>query len=151
MLRTRICSTESVANCTVADRTAIPNRSHPCVGSVKTMDILPVHRANTPHRSWGTNCDAWELLDLDDLRIVEERMPPNTHEERHHHSRARQFFYVLRGVLTIELDGQEHTVSAGSGLHVPAGATHLVANRAQEVAVFLAIASPTTAGDRHSE
>ena len=91
-----------------------------------------------------------KLLVFDeDLRIVEERMPPNAHEERHHHSRARQFFYVLSGTLTIELDGREHTVSAGSGLHVPAGTPHLVANRAQDAATFLAIASPTTAGDRH--
>ena len=112
------------------------------------MDIVPVHRANTPHRRWGADCDAWELLSLDNLQIVEERMPPGTHEEQHHHAEAQQFFYVSSGTLTIEMDGQENTVSAGSGLHVPAGAAHLVANRAQEAAVFLAIASPTTAGDR---
>ncbi len=115
------------------------------------MDIVPAHRANAPHRRWGADCDAWELLSLDDLQIVEERMPPGTREEGHHHAEARQFFYVLSGTLTIELDGQEHTVSTGSGLHVPAGTGHLVANRGPGVASFLAIASPTTAGDRLAE
>jgi mannose-6-phosphate isomerase-like protein (cupin superfamily) len=87
-------------------------------------------------------------LELDDLLVVEERMPPGTSETEHYHARARQFFYVLTGTLTIDVDGQEHTVAAGSGLHVPPGQSHVVANRSRAEATFLAIAAPTTNADR---
>jgi uncharacterized cupin superfamily protein len=117
--------------------------------SVLAMPPRPIDRTSALHRQWGDDCDAWELLALDDLLVVEERMPPGSTERRHHHARARQFFYVLTGTLTIEQDGHEHAVPAGSGLHVAPGTSHVVMNRTPAEATFLAIAAPTTTTDRH--
>jgi mannose-6-phosphate isomerase-like protein (cupin superfamily) len=40
------------------------------------------------------------------MSVIYERMPPGTEETRHYHERARQFFFVLSGVATMEIAGQ---------------------------------------------
>ena len=55
-------------------------------------------------------------------------MPPNSFEKRHFHKSAEQFFFVLSGIATIELDGESFTVPAASGIHVSAGLKHQMRN-----------------------
>ena len=57
-------------------------------------------------------------------------MPPGTSEVRHYHQQANQFFYVLRGSLSIEVGGTEFVLSPGQGTHVTAGEPHQVRNQA---------------------
>jgi quercetin dioxygenase-like cupin family protein len=57
-----------------------------------------------PHYTWGDGCDGWHLVAADGLSVIEERMPPGTAEVRHRHDVARQFFFVLSGALTLEID-----------------------------------------------
>jgi quercetin dioxygenase-like cupin family protein len=111
------------------------------------MDSV-VSRQNAPHYTWGDRCDGFRLLDGDALSVVEERMPPGTSEVRHRHVKAAQFFYVLEGALTIEIEGQEHAVGAEQGVAVAPGQAHTVVNTASDDAVFLVISSPSTRGDR---
>jgi mannose-6-phosphate isomerase-like protein (cupin superfamily) len=58
------------------------------------------------HYKWGgphgTDCDGWHLVKTTDLSIIEELMPPGAQEERHFHAKARQFFFVLEGELSME-------------------------------------------------
>jgi mannose-6-phosphate isomerase-like protein (cupin superfamily) len=82
------------------------------------------------------------------LGVIHERMPPGAAEPRHHHERARQFFFVLAGILTIEMDGVVHTMAAGQGLEVPPGARHQSINRSPGPVEFLVVSAPTTRGDR---
>ena len=35
---------------------------------------------NTPHYTWGNHCDAWTLIQSDQVIIKEEKMPLNTEE-----------------------------------------------------------------------
>ena len=70
--------------------------------------MATVSTANAAHYVWGQQCDGWRLLAGDDLSVIEERMPPGTREVRHRHVRARQFFYVLEGRASLELDGIVH-------------------------------------------
>ncbi len=49
-------------------------------------------KQNSEHYVWGNNCDGWHLLKTDSLSIIQENMPPNTHENLHFHSHAQQFF-----------------------------------------------------------
>lgn len=82
------------------------------------------NRETSDHYTWGGTCDGWVLRPGGDLLIIEERMPPNTQEVRHVHSKAEQFFYVLTSLLTMELDGTVFQVHERSGIAVPKGIPH---------------------------
>jgi quercetin dioxygenase-like cupin family protein len=110
--------------------------------------MAAVSTANAQHYHWGDACDGWHLLAGDDLSVIEERMPPATAEQRHRHARARQFFYVLEGVVTLELEGVTHSLRRGEGLHVPPGAAHQVRNDSAADVRFLAVSAPKSHGDR---
>jgi mannose-6-phosphate isomerase-like protein (cupin superfamily) len=109
---------------------------------------MVVSRETAEHYHWGDRCDGWILLPGDDVMVIQERMPPGTSEVRHFHSKARQFFYVLSGELTMELEGAPYRISAAHGIEVPAQARHQAMNAGTEDVHFLVISSPTTRGDR---
>lgn len=100
------------------------------------------------HYSWGAACDGWHLLEGEDLSVIEERLPPNASETRHRHARARQFFYVLAGNATLEVEGRRLSVQAGEGVHVPPGAAHQVRNDGTADLRMLVISAPMSHGDR---
>ncbi|PPU76760.1 MULTISPECIES: cupin domain-containing protein [Xanthomonas] len=109
-----------------------------------------VNRASAPHYHWGGTCDGWHLLDVPDLSVIEERMPPGASETCHRHLRARQFFRVLDGEAVLELDGTAHVLRAGDGLHVPPGAAHQMRNASMADVRFLVVSSPHSHGDRYA-
>lgn len=111
-------------------------------------DRTPIDRSTAQHYTWGQVCDGWHLVRDPHLSVIEERMPPGTAETRHVHAAARQFFYVLRGRLTIEAGGKPFALSAGSGLEIPPGVPHQVKNESQEAAEFLVVSQPPSHGDR---
>jgi mannose-6-phosphate isomerase-like protein (cupin superfamily) len=107
-----------------------------------------VSTSTVEHYRWGESCDGWILSGGDDLLIIEELMPPNTAEVRHYHARARQFFYVLAGVLTMEVDGERHEVSARRGIEIRPGVAHQARNDGDRDVMFLVVSAPTSRGDR---
>ncbi|MCA9140490.1 MAG: cupin domain-containing protein [Planctomycetales bacterium] len=110
---------------------------------------MPVVSAeNSEHYTWGERCSGWHLLKSSAISVIEELMPPGTSEKRHYHASAEQFFYVLAGTLTIELEGFESEVRRFEGLHIAAGKSHLVRNASTSDARFLLVSSPPAQGDR---
>jgi mannose-6-phosphate isomerase-like protein (cupin superfamily) len=107
-----------------------------------------ISTATAEHYTWGDDCDGWFLLDRDDLTVIEECVPPGRSEGRHRHAAARQFFYVLRGAATLEVDGVVHSLAVGEGLHVPPGAAHQLRNDSFEEVRFLVVSAPDSHGDR---
>src|SRR3974390_288424 len=85
-----------------------------------------VSRENAEHYRWGTNCDAWYLVNSEQLSVIEEFMPPGAAEIRHHHEKAQQFFYILTGEVLMEVEGQTTLLSAGSGIRVLPGQRHQI-------------------------
>lgn len=108
----------------------------------------PVDLATAPGYLWGDGCAGWHLLATPELSVIRERMPAGTSESRHLHRRAQQFFYLLAGALTLEIEGGELSLAPGQGLHVPAGAAHQVFNRGAAAAEFLVVSQPPSHGDR---
>jgi mannose-6-phosphate isomerase-like protein (cupin superfamily) len=84
------------------------------------------------------------------LSVIEERMPPHTAETRHAHGNARQFFYVLAGIATFEIDGHEVTLAARQGIEVPPATPHQIRNDADTPLEFLVVSTPPSHGDRYS-
>ena len=111
----------------------------------------PTSRQESLHYVWGAACDGWRLLNGEDLSVIEERVPPGAAECRHCHRLARQFFYVLEGEATMEIEGREHRLTRHQGIAVDPGQRHQFMNRSAADVVFLVISSPTTQGDRHDD
>ena len=107
-----------------------------------------VSASNAEHYTWGDGCDGWFLVRTPELHVIEERMPPGTSERAHHHLRARQFFYVLEGELTIVMDGTETILRGSEGLEIPRGRVHQAVNRATKPVRFLVTSQPPSHGDR---
>jgi mannose-6-phosphate isomerase-like protein (cupin superfamily) len=110
---------------------------------VRAVDI-----SSARHYRWGAASDGWHLLEGADLSVIQERVPPGDAERRHRHARARQFFYILTGEATLEIDGREVVVAAGQGVEVPPGTPHQFFNRSAADVEMLIVSSPRSHGDR---
>lgn len=108
----------------------------------------PTSISSAQEYAWGDDCQGWHLVKAAGLSVIQERMPPGTREARHWHARAMQFFYVLAGTLTLEVEGERHQLSAGSGIELPQGTAHQAINESAEAVDFLVISMPPAQGDR---
>ncbi|MDQ3746154.1 MAG: cupin domain-containing protein [Acidobacteriota bacterium] len=100
------------------------------------------------HYTWGQGCDGWHLVRTPELSVIQERMPDGASEVRHLHVRARQFFFVLSGRLTIELEGARHELSVGEGLEIPPGSAHQAVNESGGDTSFIVVSQPPSHGDK---
>jgi mannose-6-phosphate isomerase-like protein (cupin superfamily) len=96
----------------------------------------------------GTDCDGWHLVRTAELSVIEELMPPNTSEARHSHLHARQFFYVLEGELTLEVEHHDFVLQSGKGLEISPGQRHQAINRSANPVRMLVTSQPPSHGDR---
>ncbi|WP_188760005.1 cupin domain-containing protein [Edaphobacter acidisoli] len=109
---------------------------------------MTISKDTAEHYLWGQGCDGWHLVRTPELSVIEERMPPGTSEARHYHVRARQFFYVLEGELTMEVERSFHTLRAGEGVEIAPGMAHQAFNRSGSDVRFLVTSHPPSHGDR---
>ena len=107
-----------------------------------------VSAATAEHYTWGDGCDGWFLVRTPELHIIEERMPAGASERPHHHVRARQFFYVVEGELTMVLAGTTVVLHAGEGVEIAPGEVHQAVNRSTADVRFLVTSQPPSHGDR---
>lgn len=117
-------------------------------GKCTFMKSAPVRRENAEHYLWGENCDGWHLVRDTALSVIEECMPPGTAEVWHRHGRAQQFFYVLSGRATMEIEKETLELSCGDGVRILPGMRHQIRNESKEPLRFLAISQPPSHGDR---
>lgn len=116
------------------------------------MAIRIISTNTADHYKWGgdlgTDCDGWHLVKTSNFSVIEELMPPGTSERRHYHRHALQFFYVLKGVLTLEIDGQDFVLQTGDGIEVSPGQPHQAYNRSTNPVRMLVTSHPPSHGDR---
>jgi len=110
--------------------------------------MLPIDVTTAEHYKWGDVCDGWHLLKTPGLSVIQERVPPSAAEVQHFHETAQQFFYILSGTASLDLEGRTVSLQAGQGVGVPPGCRHRFVNPSDADVVFLVISSPTTAEDR---
>jgi mannose-6-phosphate isomerase-like protein (cupin superfamily) len=108
----------------------------------------PVSRKNAEHYRWGVDCDAWYLVNDEQLSVIEEFMPPGAAEIRHHHQKAQQFFYILSGEVIMEVEGQTTLLAAGTGIRVLPEKRHQIRNPSSVPVRFLVVSHPRSHGDR---
>ncbi|MBS4213794.1 cupin domain-containing protein [Neobacillus rhizophilus] len=107
-------------------------------------------KSNAEHYIWGQKCDGWHLVKDANLSIIHERMPPNTAEERHYHVHAWQFFFILSGTATLEVDGKRVILEQMEGYEVPPMVPHQIFNETDNDIEFLVTSQPNSRGDRIS-
>jgi mannose-6-phosphate isomerase-like protein (cupin superfamily) len=107
---------------------------------------------NAPHFVWGKGCNGYWLKKDGLFTIISEIMPSGAAEKRHLHRSTEQFFYCLNGILSIELNGDEHTLYEGDGITIPPDAPHTVYNSSGKNVNFLVISCPNLLEDKvHTE
>ncbi len=110
--------------------------------------MQPISIENATYYPWGNGCEGWHLLASERLSIIQERVPAGGSEVKHYHENAEQFFFVLSGVVTLEVDGVSHNLLAQQGLHVPTGVPHQLSNRSDADCWFIVASTPPSHGDR---
>jgi mannose-6-phosphate isomerase-like protein (cupin superfamily) len=116
------------------------------------MPATIVSTKNAEHYKWGgaqgTDCDGWYLVATPELSVIEELMPTGTSEVRHYHVKSRQFFYVLAGVFTIEIEHHDFVLHAGEGIEVSPGQAHCAKNLSTGDVRILVTSQPPSHGDK---
>ncbi|WP_109831953.1 cupin domain-containing protein [Reichenbachiella versicolor] len=108
-------------------------------------------KENSQHYYWGDGCEGWHLVKSSELSIIEERMPPGTEEVKHYHETAQQFFQILKGTATFELEDETIMIHEKEGFHIKPEIKHKILNNGDVPLEFIVISSPTTRGDRIDE
>lgn len=108
-----------------------------------------ISKETAEHYVWGENCDGWHLVKAAELSVIHERMPPGTMEVRHYHQNSRQFFFVLSGAATLEIEGRREVLRRHEGAEVLPGVPHQMFNESDtEEVEFLVVSQPPSHGDR---
>lgn len=100
------------------------------------------------HYKWGNNCDGWVLVDSDELSVKQELMPKQTAESLHYHKKAQQFFFILKGIATFEVEGRSFSINENEGFYIPAGKKHRILNNSDSNLEFILSSQPSTNNDR---
>jgi mannose-6-phosphate isomerase-like protein (cupin superfamily) len=72
--------------------------------------------------------------------LAEARVPAGGVTQRHYHKLAEEFYFILEGRGTIEIDGESREVQRGDAILIPPGAWHSIA--ASESLRFLCCCAP---------
>ena len=111
------------------------------------MQIINKEKA-LQHYTWGDNCDGWVFVDTEALSVKQERMPQQAAETLHYHEKAQQFFFILKGIATFEMEDDFFSVKENEGFHIPAGKKHRIINNANTDLEFILSSQPSTNNDR---
>ena len=100
------------------------------------------------HYKWGNDYDGWVFVDTETLSIKLELMTGQAAETLHYHEKAQQFFFILKGIATFEMEEDFFSVKENEGFHIPAGKKHRIINNANTDLEFILSSQPSTNNDR---
>jgi mannose-6-phosphate isomerase-like protein (cupin superfamily) len=116
------------------------------------MPAKIISTKSAEHYKWGgpqaTDCDGWYLVKTPELSVIEELMPSGTKETLHSHVHSRQFFYVLEGELTMEIEYHDFVLHKGEGIEVSPGQRHQALNKSASPLRIVVTSQPPSHGDR---
>lgn len=72
--------------------------------------------------------------------LAEARVPVGGATQRHYHKLSEEFYFILKGKGTMEIDGETRTVGPGDCVLIPPGAWHTIT--ADEELRFLCCCAP---------
>jgi mannose-6-phosphate isomerase-like protein (cupin superfamily) len=75
--------------------------------------------------------------------LAEARVPAGSATDRHYHKLSEEFYFLLEGAGTMEIDGDSRGVAPGDAILIPPGAWHQIT--AASDLVFLCCCAPAYA------
>ena len=72
--------------------------------------------------------------------LAEARVPGGSATQRHYHRHAEEFYFILEGRGTMEIDGQSRGVGPGDAILIPPGVWHTIT--AEDSLRFLCCCAP---------
>lgn len=112
-------------------------------------ELFRIADTNTAeHYTWGEGCDGWHFVKTDSLSVIKETMPGMSSEKPHYHQKSQQFFYILSGEATFEVNGSTLLVAPNKGIAINAGVIHRILNNSETDLEFLVVSEPKSHGDR---
>ena len=112
--------------------------------------MIKVSNNNARHYKWGNDCDSWVLVEVPDLSVKMERIPPGESDQPHRHKFARQFFFITAGKATFQFEDTSITMEEGEGIFVPPGTKHFICNHMHYPLWFFVISQPSVSNDREN-
>ena len=74
--------------------------------------------------------------------LAEATLPPLGATQRHFHRLSEEFYFILEGGGTMEINGEESLVGPGDAILIPAGAWHQIRSTENEALRFLCCCAP---------
>jgi mannose-6-phosphate isomerase-like protein (cupin superfamily) len=97
---------------------------------------------------WGNGCDGWNFVNDGSMTVKQERMPAGASETLHYHQHAQQFFFILDGEASFEIEDRIIIVKEQEGIHISAGQKHRIINHTESAIEFILSSQPSTENDR---
>jgi mannose-6-phosphate isomerase-like protein (cupin superfamily) len=97
------------------------------------------------------------LLDLSSAPVknqslAEATLPPGGSTQRHYHRLSEEFYFILEGSATMEIDDQTQVVAPGDAILIPPGAWHqITASPEAPVRLLCCCAPPYSHDDTYFE
>lgn len=63
--------------------------------------------------------------------LAEALLPVGGVTERHYHSQSEEFYFILEGEGSMEIDGEQRDVGPGDGILIPPGSWHQITARSE--------------------
>ncbi len=80
--------------------------------------------------------------------LAEARVPASGATQRHYHRLAEEFYFILEGTGTMEIDGESRKVGPGDAVMIPPGAWHqITADRDADLRFLCCCAPPYSHDD----
>ena len=107
------------------------------------MTIQPLDRQNPFTTKDGSTIRS--ILDrtnapVEKQSLAEATVPTGSATQRHYHKLSEEFYFILEGHGTMEIDGEERPVSPGDAILIPPGAWHQIT--ASQTLRFLCCCAP---------
>ncbi|MFT4706096.1 MAG: mannose-6-phosphate isomerase [Bradymonadia bacterium] len=95
-------------------------------------------------RPWGRY---FVLADEETHKVKRIEVTPGMRLSYQRHQHREEHWFVVSGTATVTLEGEEVTVPAGQAVDIPHKAAHRVANRGDELLVFIEVQRGTYFGE----
>lgn len=112
------------------------------------MSILSI--TTDEHYKWGDDFDAWYLVKTNNLKVVKKSLPSGGRDGRHYHNTMEQYYFIIEGKASIELEGEHFLLEKNQGLYISRGSIHRISNDTKNELVFTVTSTPPTHHDRKS-
>jgi mannose-6-phosphate isomerase-like protein (cupin superfamily) len=85
---------------------------------------------------------------VENQSLAEASLPPGGATQRHYHRISEEFYYILEGRGTMEINGEAREVGPGDAILIPAGAWHQIRSQTEGDSLrFLCCCAPPYAHD----